>query len=494
MIERRSPGPTMDPVAFGTALVKRLGESAGDRDTLEQVDTAPLPGNPWARRLIVALEGHVHRQRWVAEVLRDDLHADPLAVASGGAFEHPDPGRGQLPVRSGWSYAFHGIGCCVTHEDGTAIDVDFDEHGADAIDPYFYSKYLDSLQRPSGLEATLRRPKPLNEWWMAELDVLRELGWIEGEHRVHVTSLGTRWAAALRPAFDVITATQAPADQLRAAILIEDFPWAVELTAPPSSVELRRRADEWTAVRASQLEAALGAGRARCALAALVVLDRERAVRSAEDILGHSSLDGLTSLALQVLLADGSGPEMALLLALATRARGTTPPAPHLRTQAIAAILKRYRADSLPDDLRLQILRALEPEAHSGEGIAALLHSLVDPERGIARLGRCLRHAVPVARADAAAALALLGTPDAAAILREGGDGAEAKAALALLRGNRPEPGPEPEGEFVNWRGTPRRVYSADEILAAGCPWLVESELGALTRDLGPLLERWWAQ
>jgi uncharacterized protein DUF6896 len=483
----------IDPAGFALALAARLGTPSGTSCSLEPLP-GPLPGNPWSRRLVVALEAHVLRQRWVAKVVRDSIQVGPMAIASDGAFGHPSPPNGQVPELPDWSYMFHGVGCCFTHLDGIVIDVDFDEYGADSVDPYFYGRYLASLPHPSGVEATLRRPRPLDDWWMAELDSLRGPGWIEGDHRVRVTSLGARWAEALTPAFQVMSGAQDSAERLRAALLVEDFPWAAQMGAAPPPTEVQLRAAECAALRASQLERELRASRARGTFSALAVLDGARAAPLAEKILGDGPLDGLTSLALDYLLAREAPPEADILLSLATRARGTAPPAPHLRTLAILTLLKGYRADSVSDRLRGRVLDALLPDAHSGEGIAAALHWLLDPEPGLVRLERCLRSTVPLARADAAAAFVLIGTPEAAAALRRCGDAAEAKTALALLRGVPPAPGPRPVGEVIDWRGAPRRVYSADEILAAGCPSLVKSQLTMLSTDLGPLLERWWSQ
>lgn len=479
---------TVAPEVFAAALRERLAAPAAHAPREPAV--GPLPGNPWARRLVVALDAHASRQRWVAEVARERLHAEPVAIARRG---HPGIPAGPVPGLPGWSYRFHGIGCCFTREDGTVIDVDFDEHGAEGIDPYFYGRYLETLPGAGGLEATLRRPEPLDEWWMAELDCLRELRWVEGRHRVRLTSLGRRWAEVLRLAFDVVVSAPDVRERIRVALLIEDYPWAAQLQATNDASDVRQRADRCAAARAVQLERHLRASRARGAFAALAVHDSVRAVRTAEELLARGVLDGLTSLALDYRQAREPGPAVDLLVRLAKRAKGTAPPAPYLRTKAVVGILERYRSDSFPAELRARLLGVLLPDAHAGEGFSALLHTLLDYEAGLGRLARSLRHAVPLARADSAAGLALLGTPEAAEILRASGDAAEAKAALALLRGCSPEPGPEPEGHIIEVQGRPQRVYTGGELVAAGCPFLVQSSLENLSKDLGPLLERWWA-
>ena len=218
-------------------------------------DRAPpaLPGDAWERRLLVALADHVPRQRWVAGVVEQRLSGSARLLASDGAFGHPEavPQKGVVPTLPEWSYFFHGCGCCLTHKDGTSIDVDFDEHGADGIDPFFYAQYLGSLPAPTGVEALLRQPAPFAKGWMADLEGLRALGFIDGQHRFRITDAGYRWAEALGPFVREMAAGGSERRRLLATVLV-DYAIAVDAAeSPDEGVEARAR--DAVAVRAAKL-------------------------------------------------------------------------------------------------------------------------------------------------------------------------------------------------------------------------------------------------
>lgn len=331
------------------------------------------------------------------------------------------------------------------------------------------------------------RPEPIDGWWMAELDVLEGLGWIEGGRRLRILPLGRRWAHALRAAFGAMLRADDPTAQLRAAVLLEDFVYARQLRDVSPGVV--RQAEESVAGHGAELGERVRRERSRSALCALSVIAPNHAQELADNVLGDGPVDGLVSLALE--LCDE--PDVSALMSLAGRAQGSEPPNPHVRTLAVTRIIGRYRAHSIPDDVRADLLRLLRHEGHSEEGLFGLLLSLLEPAEAIARLERALRHEVPCARSQAACALILLNTRESVAALHANPDRAEAVAALSLLRGFEPEPGSEPRGEIIDWRGTPRRVYRMDEILAANRPTFVSVELAQMARRYGSLLASWWA-
>jgi len=448
-----------------------------------------LPADPWARRLLVALDDHLVRQRWVAEVVERRLQAKPEDIGSNGAFAHPEAigQRGTVPGLPDWRYFFHGVGCCLTHRDGTTLDVNFDDHGAESIDPYFYAEYLSSLPAPSGVEALLQRPKPLGEWWMEDWDTLEAAGLLNS---CRLTKEGRKLAEELRPWLAAALSATEPGAMVAAAERLADAPLATQLAKNNGwqvPEELTAQAEEWEARRADKLEARIREGH-RTALVALVELAPARARLQVESILSGPRLDGLVSTALQAL---GSEVPDSVLMGVAQRSSGKSAPEPYLRTCALETLLRRYRADTLPASVRDQALAALRDDAHHCEGLAALLVFLLQPEEGLVRLGRALRHDVPATRSEAAAALVLLGTAETAEVLRQHADVDEAKAGLALIRGFVPER-VEPEGELVEWRGAMRRVYSAQEILAAHLPGLGGYNVRELGARFGPLLARWW--
>ena len=481
----------LEPEPIAKELASLLAAPADESSPLPSLSVGPLPGNPWARRLLVALDDHVPRQLWVARVVATHLRGDLGLLASDGAFGHPEQldQQGRVPGLPDWSYFFHGIGCCLTHDDGTTIDVDFDKRGADGIDPYFYGRYLESLPAVTGLESLLRRPEPVDDWWMAEIEDLEELGWVERNHRLHMLPLGKRWAEALRPAFGTMLGAGEPTAQLRAAVLLEDFVYARQLRDVPP--DIARQAEESVTRHRTELGLRVQRGRSRPALCALSVIAPNYAHELADRVIADGPIDGLVSLALE--LCEEPGVSAPALMSLAGRAQGREPPNPHVRTLAITQLMRRYRAHSMPEDIRANLLHLLRNDGHSGEGLVGLLLSMLDPSEGIARLERTLRHDVPYARSQAACALVLLNTPESVAALHANSDRAEAAAALSLLRGFEPEPGPEPRGEIIDWRGTPRRVYRMDEILAANEPAYVSAELAQMAERYGSLVARWWA-
>jgi len=362
-----------------------------------------------------------------------------------------------------WTYYFHGCGCCLTHADGTSIDVDFDrEYGASTIDPYFYSEYLDSLPAPTGVEALLRRPASYATSWMADLHGLRELGLIEGEHRIRLTERGLRVAAEM----DAMAASPS-----RDA-------WVPDATA----MDARRQ----------KLLGRLTARREPEALLALASLGRAAAEPTVSRVIAEPTIDRLTGTAVALIDSWCDDAHDEQLLLLASRCTSESPPEPHVRSSVIEIVLGRYRADTLPASLRSQLLPLLRAEGHHAEAVVARYLCLLEPEEGLQRLARALHHRVPIVRDEAAAALVVIGAPECAEILRRA-DTPEARTALELLRGLEPKPGPAPVGEEIQWRGKPRRVYTVAELEALTMPSWIQSITEELTRSFVPLLEKWWS-
>jgi hypothetical protein len=369
--------------------------------------------------------------------------------------------------------------------------VDFDEHGADSVDPWFYDSYLRSLRSPHGVEALLSDPKQPGGAWMADLAGLRELGWIEGAHQIRLTPLGLAWADILTPTMRLMVDAPSPEERARAAVALEDHVMANENRRGQSQAlsDLARGA---VRARSEKLESRVRGKRSSEALRALVGLGRQRAEPTVVAILKDPIVDGLASIAVEAISSWNDPAHDQSMLLLASRALGTSPPEPHLRVRIVEVVLRHYRSDSLPNDTRRIVLQVLDIEPGFSAGKVALLSTLVAPETGMQRLAQALRHSIPLARIQAAAGLALLGTAEAAEVLR-GSSTSEARVALTLLRGHEPTRPSELEGEPILWRGKVRHVYKFDEIREAHLPEMFRSELISLQEDFGPMLERWWA-
>ena len=204
-------------------------------------------------------------------------------------------------------------------------------------------------------------------------------------------------------------------------------------------------------------------------------------------------VSGLTSNALSLLETWGPPFDESLLLSLAQRASlESGPPHPYVRARSLDLIMRGHREDTLPDALRQRLLDLLSHDGHAMEETVAMLHFLLDPPAGLARLGRALRHEIPLVSEEVAACLVVIGTPDALALLSTT-ENDEAQLALGLARGDEPAPRPEPTGETILWRGQPRQVYTFDELMASRLPTAMRHAIEQARETWGPRLARWWA-
>jgi hypothetical protein len=131
------------------------------------------PPPPWLGWLTVALLGQRVRQRWhrrVVDALPEDASSDE---------------DGEVPGLPGWTFHFHGIGCCLTGPDGEVVDVDRrDEHAA-VIDPWFFATRVKSLCERGFVERSLWRWLPSHGLVVCACAELREAGALvpfEGDH------------------------------------------------------------------------------------------------------------------------------------------------------------------------------------------------------------------------------------------------------------------------------------------------------------------------
>jgi hypothetical protein len=123
---------------------------------------------PWPGWLTVALLRQRQRQGWHRYIVNTRLREEE---ASGDA--------GPVPGLAGWSYRFHGTGCCLTGPDGETIDVDRLDAEARIIDPYFFAWRLDSVRSRAFPEGRLWRWMPDVGFVVAALSDLRACGVIE---------------------------------------------------------------------------------------------------------------------------------------------------------------------------------------------------------------------------------------------------------------------------------------------------------------------------
>jgi hypothetical protein len=131
--------------------------------------------------------------------------------------------------------------------------------------------------------------------------------------------------------------------------------------------------------------------------------------------------------------------------------------------------------------------------AGAWEGEAAFLLTLLSPDDGVQRLKNALRSRFPLARQEAAFSLGLLGAAKARRVLAWFWR-SEARAVRRLLRGLEPEPGPEPVGKEIEWRGKKRRTYSFDEILKRARPLWAGEGFKRWRQAYASILKAWRAR
>lgn len=107
---------------------------------------ARQPLRPWLAWTLVALLRQVARQQWMMRVLMDRLPG-------------VRDGQGKVPDPPGWTYEFHGAGCCLTGPHET-IDMDFDGLGCRTVDSYFFAHRVLALSAPSFPEVRVRELLP----------------------------------------------------------------------------------------------------------------------------------------------------------------------------------------------------------------------------------------------------------------------------------------------------------------------------------------------
>lgn len=381
--------------------------------------------DPWARWVLLALYRHVDRQAWVGEIA-ERVGASLSALDRNGALAHPEIASGPVPGEPGWTFRFHGMGCALEHEDGTDLDVDFVEGTTEWIDPYFFTRYLESAPRPELPEARLRRPRVLSTAWQVDLPTLRNAALIEGTWRVRLTPSGRELASTLASAWS----RHWPAGDDRierawAAWQLDDAGLTAELLGSETPATVRARADSQLNARVERLSANAGG---RHVFAALADLGKKYAAPHLDaELMSDVPPRQHTALELIRHWADTTDAERVWKLALSARND-------LVRVRAVAFGL-RLNPRAISDEERKTVLAALEratvpvaiPES-------ALLRTLLAPELGLDRLGALLAADQSAIRDRAACALAVLKSPEAIALLKES-ETTESAQALALLRG-----------------------------------------------------------
>ena len=391
----------------------------------------------------------------------------------------------------GWTYFFHGFGCCLSREGGEVLDVDFVDGGTEWIDPYFYQSYLESVAGGPRAERGLICDEPYDSAWTTDIESLRALGWVEGDHKIRLTPLGRELGNVLGAGS--MDTYESPLVEAWDACLVGRFDVAAELMPSgdvPTTLIVAQ--DALLRARVLALEGRVDGTDARYALKALAALGRERAEATVARQLQREPLDGVVSAALDVLARWDVSDHREAIAETMMRARGEEVPAPHIRAHCAEMLMLSSAPDLLDRRERKKLLKALKQPGRASDGECGLLLYLLDERLGLRRLRSVLASDIPIARTEAACALGIVGTPNAIEILR-GVESPEAQSILALLRGQAPVNGPEPIGRPVQWEGQVKRVYGIDEVMSAQVGDFTAESFAEMQERYGPLLRRWLA-
>lgn len=405
-----------------------------------------------ARSLLVALFRHLDRQQWVGEVARG-LSADLDKIGRFGWFGHPRERSGAATGWAGWRYDFHGAGCCLTHDDGTTLDVDFVEGSTEWIDPWFYERFLDSAPRLALIEKRLVTEAPVEGAWEADLDLLVAAGLLEGTHKRRLTTRGREVASLLSVVMHRIELSTTPLEQAWLALVADDSVLA-EVVLPGDgfvhalATDCRRR-------RAEMLGTRLEVTPSGPIVQALAVLGRHNAEAALLAFLSGGVAGPPLVHALKCVTAWGDVEHAVRLLAVAERAPTLADAA--TRVTAIHGTMVLAGGSASPV-VRARLEACLANPGGPLEARAAFLLTLLNFDRGLRRIRDALESTIPWVRQESAALCLVLGTHEALMVLEQ----SSAREAR----------------ELIDWQ----RGLGGDDSLVR-----------ELERELGPLLRHWLA-
>jgi hypothetical protein len=501
-------------VPFLQAFQQALRDPPGDLATaLRALPVVGQPPSPWMTWTLIGLVRHRRRQLWVAGVVVARLGGDLERIALWGAMGHPrDVSQsGLVPGLTEWEYFFHGKGCCLTHRGtGEAIDVDFFGPTGEYFDIFFYLRYLRSLRAPEPPEARLIALHPSSEPVKLAVRELLDAGMLAPmEGRDYYPFRVAEEVLEFEEAIDrFYEAWASPDRRLWLAAAIGDWLAAHESALEWGDQELiditTGRAAECRSSRSANLLARWGEeGRRGEVLMALDDLDAEALAGQLDRAL-EGPIGAVTSRAMEIIRRRDDPAWCPEVHGLFSRLdpRGESPQ-PYLWAECQRFLLNHDYRD---DEMRASLARA----AGIAIGEAAILALEHDPGQALPLFRGALRSPIPMNRAVAASALALIDRPwsrrELLAVLREKDnqeataecraallechDRAAREAVLAWEAANphEPEPGPWMTLKEMALRNCPGWIHSEMERLHDRVMRLRDREPGEpLAQQAGPL-------
>lgn len=502
------------------------------RAALKQPIITELSG--WELWPLVGFVRHERRQKWVGYIVESKLNGSGSELASSGALGHPNGMKqeGDVPDNPGWRYSFHGRGCCLTHSDGTSIDVDFaDDGSATEIDPYFFSQFLASAAKLEWTDAHLRHAPPLENAWQFDLRRLSDLGFVEGKSRFCLTDKGRQLVEHLEPIVDEInrlsneTSANPRMTTSWLLTLLGDVSTAANVPDHiPSEIAdvVGHAATISTKERAAILRAAVRSndeGEHRLALMALAALGRQHVEREVLSTMESTPPSSLHLLSLRILESWNDPSCEPMLLAALHRfflsPNGTVgTQVQGLRNNFLALVAKLllsyHTPSSISKPVEEMLHRVLESDLKTYDARAGFLLYLLSPALGLQKVKAATRNPIPMVRQEAAVFLGMIRTDDAINALLEvaagqpehGGHEAacvlatltDQRALTALANWRRRNDGyEEAEPNEIDFKGRNLQTWKMNEVMRANISNIVQRCSETLQREYGQLLLKWSA-
>ncbi|NVJ20040.1 hypothetical protein HUW62_02145 [Myxococcus sp. AM011] len=355
------------------------------------------PDSAW---LLVCLMRQLVRQRWLVRIVEERLTTKRDAADD----EDEDEDSGDVPGLAGWSYEFHGRGCCLSSED-EILDVDFHGDEGATIDPYFFATRIFSLKAPGLPEARLAALLPGRDLVVSGIRELQAQGLLRHPPSEHVFRLP--------PALEALADAAGTLDFDAPDARERSFLWLGDFEALDSSVfaervlAVREARREWLLARATVPSLA---GDALAALQGLVSPDAF--VVTCERVLSGpiSSAMGAAIERLDALPGNASCPAVFSLL----QRMSPEEHHPYSLHAAAAYLLRRQFERERVLAAVLAFARVDKVKGYGGNPYAgefALLALEYAPEHALELVRRALRSSVPMARMRVSTVLCALDAP-----------------------------------------------------------------------------------
>lgn len=432
-----------------SAAIVQLNSGAVSRSQVEAAIEKPLSIGllPEELYLLASLFKHLERQAWVAQIVESHLHIRTAELGSKALGSLPDsfPRKGVVPTEPAWAYYFHGKGCCLTHSDGTEIDVDFSADGsASLINCFFYSNHLKSTANRLWYEPRREKREHLAEAWRFDLAGLKQDGLLDEDGQsdsLRLTNSGEELAQSLQPLLESIPNAD-PLGMVCRYVLLGDWIKAQETAVISgeyfqglSQLSENRRAERLASLR---LKIASASGmEASYAMAAMARFPQQEICADVLDAIACVPASSLNLAALEVLqqwnYSDWKSYLLSNLKMHSQAIWGKSKTAEEwdywvhadavkLTLSIVNALIGHEQCEGMKHEDKALLCAVLKNDFGPLEAEAGSLLYLLDTKDGLIKLGVGLFSPVPLVRGESAVYLAIINTDLSIMVLQQGGD------------------------------------------------------------------------